>query len=379
LGLLIVIFGLLVAAATYFWGRSSGHEPSRLIRDGLLVNVGVYVVVFALVVYQGRRISFRPVWTEGDPTDSLLRGLLYGGGLAAGLMLLGRLLAGHVVTDDGISVILSERTIARTLLAILLVCVAAPWVEELLFRGLLAESMRSRGLKAAARNSGILFALWHPQAVFPILNGLLGDGPPVWVPFIYYVSMGAMFARLYFKRGLKSSIAAHTAFNGVIIFVALAVVGGPTHIIEHNGVKALVPATWRMADSADLPPGLDLAIEGPSGSGMVMMHFPNHQRTVDVAALEATVVGQADQLRLLGIELEPGSAQRADFPMGMALRLLARADGHSAEIVLVPGTDVVWEIVLLSGGSKRAKADFQDILEHMQLPASTPLLGATSP
>jgi membrane protease YdiL (CAAX protease family) len=365
----VVILGALVALAMYVWGRSADMEPTRLIRNGLYVNIGLYIVVAAFVFQRVQKVSFRPVWTEGDAAESLMMGLLVGGGLATGLLILSRLATGHVVTDGGIELIVSERTVARIGAAFLLACMAAPWVEELLFRGLVTESLRPWGLKAAATASGAMFAIWHPQALFPLLDALFGGGESgSWFPFFYYLAMGALFSRLYMRRGLKCSIAAHTAFNGIIVLTAVVMQVAPGHVIAANGVTARVPASWHMASDPALVARLDMVVEGPSGSGMLVSHItlpPGGAITADRAA--AILASGADTG---GVVVDPGGSRRVDYPMGQALRVSATAEGHHAEIVVIPRDGVLWQVILMSGGSSRAEADFDAILEHMQLPTT---------
>jgi membrane protease YdiL (CAAX protease family) len=363
----MVVLGALVTLGMYLWGRSTHAEPATLIRNGLLITFGFYVFVGAVVVARAQKVAFRPVWTEGDPTDSLLHGLLLGGGVGFGLLVLTNLASGRLTADPGITQLVSERTPVRILAAVLLACVAAPWVEELLFRGLLAESQRPKGVKAAALGSAVLFAAWHPQALYPLLDSIFsGFKHMTWAPFLYYIGMGTVFARLYFKRGLKSSIAAHTAFNGIIVLAAIVSVSGASHLVAARGVEATVPGTWRL-NTEPLPnPGIDMVVDGPSGAQMVVLHLdipPGVTVTADTAA-EKLAAG----LDLPGVEVQPGTTRRVDYPMGQAVRLSAKAQGHAAEIIMVPKGGVVWEVLLATGGSKRASQEFDQIIQKVRLP-----------
>ena len=364
----VVVLGAVVAIGMYLWGRSADLEPSRMIRDGLFVNIGLYVLVMALVVERVRKVEFRPIWTDGDGTESLLVGLLVGGGLATGLLLLSRLATGRVVTDANIEMIVSEKTVVRIVAAFLIACVAAPWVEELLFRGLVTESLRPWGLKPAVFGSGALFAIWHPQALFPLLDGMFGGGGGGYVPFLYYLSMGALFGRLYLKRGLKCSIAAHTAFNGLIVVTALAVSAGPSHVITSEGVSARVPATWHLADADELGPLQGFAADGPSGAGMVVMRVPIPPGAVVTADMAAANLAQGSPFPEATIDRD--SIRIVDYPMGQSVRVGAQMDGHDAEVVVVPTAEAVWQVILVSGGSARAEADFDEILRTVVLPAA---------
>lgn len=365
----VIALGATVAFATYVWGRSAAVEPADLIRNGLYTTLALYVLTAAMVVRKAQQVSFRPVWTEGDSTESLLRGILVGGALAAVLLFLSYSVTGRLTTDRGIEVLVSERTPIRALAAILIACVAAPWVEELLFRGLLTESLRPKGMKAAALLSGVLFAAWHPQALFPMLDSFFGgdNGQGGFGPMLYYIAMGALFGRLYLKRGLKCSIAAHTAFNGLIVIAALTATVGPTHTVASHGITVEVPATWHKNDTP-VPENIDLVLDGPSGAQLIVMHLPmppGAQVTADQAAANL-----AQGLAFPGVEVDAAGARVVDLPVGRAARVRATAQGHAAEVVLIPTGDVLWEVVLATAGSERASKDFEKILTKIELPSA---------
>src|SRR5438045_1347809 len=83
----------------------------------------------------------RPV---GAATARLL-GAEVGCGAALVLILLGWAASGHPVLDPATNALVSEGSFARIVLAFLAVAVVAPFVEELLFRGVVAESLRRNG------------------------------------------------------------------------------------------------------------------------------------------------------------------------------------------------------------------------------------------
>jgi hypothetical protein len=86
-------------------------------------------------------------------------------------------------------------------LTVLLACVAAPVVEEIVFRGVLLSALRDRwGSAAGIGVSSAVFALVHvvPFAVPPI--------------FVLAIALGRLFVR---TRSLWVPIAAHALFNGI--------------------------------------------------------------------------------------------------------------------------------------------------------------------
>src|SRR5207302_8422052 len=128
-------------------------------------------------------------------------GVVVGGASAVLLVVVMSAIAGYLRSDAVASVIVAEGGFLRIAALLLVSVVAAPAVEELLFRGLLAESLRPRGRSTAIWLSAFAFALWHlrPDALR------------------YYLFCGALLGVLYWKRGLLGSMAAHATSNGPLV------------------------------------------------------------------------------------------------------------------------------------------------------------------
>ena len=88
-------------------------------------------------------------------------------------------------------------------LGLFLVVVAAPFAEEVFFRGFLYGSLRARlGVWPALLASSAIFGVFHLA------------GGPILVPLLFLV--GLAFALLYeWRRSLVASIAAHATFNAI--------------------------------------------------------------------------------------------------------------------------------------------------------------------
>src|SRR5207302_309878 len=69
-------------------------------------------------------------------------GFIVGGGLALLMAALLRLALGHPVLDPTAAVLAGDGALGPLVLGFLLIAVAAPVVEELVFRGFLAEALR---------------------------------------------------------------------------------------------------------------------------------------------------------------------------------------------------------------------------------------------
>ncbi|MDQ1373635.1 MAG: hypothetical protein QOJ09_973, partial [Actinomycetota bacterium] len=118
---------------------SAGRMDSgRAITLAMWIGLGFYGVVLAMLA--GPLLSLRPRWLAGNRQTAPVLGIEVGLAAAAGLITLFWLGAGHPVLDPSARAMVSEGSLGRTLLAFLVIACAAPVVEELLFRGVVAES-----------------------------------------------------------------------------------------------------------------------------------------------------------------------------------------------------------------------------------------------
>lgn len=97
--------------------------------------------------------------------------------------------------------------LAASPVALVLVgCIAAPLVEEVMYRGLLYRSLRAtRGLAFSLLSSSVLFVLAHPPSgIVPI--------------FFASICMTLACER---SRSLYAAMLVHALFNGVAAWIAL--------------------------------------------------------------------------------------------------------------------------------------------------------------
>lgn len=379
-GVRMVMLSALAALLAGVWSVS-GTERHQIVRAVLWLGVGMYVYVGARVWGRIKSAAFQPLWATRDTVECALTGVLVGGGIATLMAMLWRQADGRVLTDDGINFLISEGTPIRIGLAFLLLCVAAPWVEEALFRGHVAEGLRARSVTRSIVVSSVLFSLWHPQSLFATIAGLLTGRMPYLGQFVYYVIAGAIFWLIYTKRGLVASIAAHTAFNGVILITTLTVAFGPHTTLRDNGVTAQVPGTWRHITTEDAieqddrlkenAPFLDFVAEGPSGSALLVMHMPSLGAVpADVDALYLSLTADAGDAPFEGTR----NAKVVQYPFGAGVQADVEEDGEQYSMILVPRSDFFWMIMLAASGSDRAERDFEAVLKTLTLPEA-PLNG----
>jgi hypothetical protein len=229
-------------------------------------------------------------------------------------------------------------------------------VEELLFRGVVAESLRAQSTRKAMFVSAFLFALWHLHFTPYFL--------------VYYTLMGLIFCGVYLRRGLRASMCAHAAFNGTLVVLAVLVAVGPGHRFESHGVSAQAPGGWHTVQTVDTISDADLALEGPGGAAFVVHHSPLPPNIgLDLQHIADGVNGGAFPPPPRST-ITPNSARVVTYPAGQAVEFSAISDGHADEVVLLPSGGQLWEIDVLTAGSRRAKGDYPGMLQSLQLPTA---------
>jgi membrane protease YdiL (CAAX protease family) len=340
-----ICIGAVGMGASWLLGRDDHLEPATYIRYALVLTLGVYVVVGALIVLQiTPRIRLR--WHTGKPASSILIGATVGGTLSGVLLAAVTGAAGHLAPDPRIVTLMSEGDLAHIVVTIGITCVCAPLIEEVLFRGLLLESLRRSGRRRALWLSGVAFSVWHlnPSALR------------------YYALMGVLLGWLYLKRGLACSIAAHVAFNGVLTVAALAVVMSPARTVTVGHVSFSAPSGWGQWHGDQS--GSTLA--GPSGAELYVAEQP-------VAATPT-----ADQIRdrmrdglaaapIPGVTFDTSTLRETALPAGVAVQMGLSYEGHGGTFTMLAVPGELVELVFMDGGSPKARADFPHMLESLHV------------
>ena len=103
----------------------------------------------------------------------------------------------------------------ETVLYILaMLCVG--FLEEVIFRGLLFETMRKDSVKAAIIVSSVSFGIGH---IINLINGSGAELLPNMLQVVYATAAGFMFVMMYYKsKSLLVCIAAHGIFNALSVF-----------------------------------------------------------------------------------------------------------------------------------------------------------------
>ncbi len=332
--------GALMSGGLSLLTRGSVVENEAMVRYAIVGTLATYLVVTLLVLRQVNADGHPLRWRGNWPVlPSVALGLAAGGGLAY------LLLQAAEGGDESLALLVSEGDAPHVLAAFLIAVVAAPVVEEVLFRGLLLQSLTgSRSVRGALWLSSFAFAAWHldPTALR------------------YYSLAGAFLGGLYLSKGLSCSIAAHAAFNGTLVVAAVsyALAAGP--VVRYEGLTMATPHGWHSEPSAEGTPYL----RGPSGGEVGVYAAPSELfagRDTEqlLTVVRETVLPQA--------EADAATLHREDLPAGEAARVRVRLEGHDGELVLLPTKRQLYLFLLVSGGSPRVRADFDEMLEAVRV------------
>lgn len=340
-----IAIGAVGMGVSYLISRDTHLEPESAIRYAVVITLAVYAFVAALLVTQ-LTPGVRLAWRVGNPWAGAALGLGVGGGLGLVMLLVVSSLSGHLSSDSRVVTIMSEGDAAHIGVAVLLTCLCAPLIEEVLFRGLLLESLRTRGTGFGIWMSGIAFAVWHlnPAALR------------------YYALMGALFGLLYVKRGLVCSMAAHAGFNGVLTIAAIFIVLAPMKTFDGFGVRAQAPGGW----SQDHSSRMDLSLQGPSGAWFGASTIPTPVPP-DLQQITARLTTGFASLPAQEVSLNTNTIRNVTEPIGRGVELDMVVQGHSGHMLFFPRTGQSVEVVFLSAGSLKAEHDFTKMLSTLRL------------
>lgn len=343
----LIGLNLLVQAVEFGILAAAGVEQADAIRISLFSGLGFYALTAAWVLARSAELGIRPALGRNRAVVGAAEGFIVGGVMALLLFAVLRLATGRPILDPTITLLTAQGSIASLLLGVVLIVIAAPVVEELVFRGFLAEALRDRGKKVAVLLSAVAFSLAHLRLS----------------QFRYYVMMGALFALVYWRRGLVGSVAAHATFNGMLVVLAVAASHGPAlEVTAANGVRVTFPPTYQVSEEAA---GNDLAAMGPLGATMDFTHVDGP----DVTAIDlATDLATGNVPFPSEIAVDYGTVDVIQLPAGSAVSVLADVQGEEGRLIALPRPGRLWIAVFRSDGSDRARDDFDAALQSWRLP-----------
>jgi membrane protease YdiL (CAAX protease family) len=347
LGVLVLIVTIAVLANA---GENETDDIGRVMTfaNGLVLTL--YGAVGLLVSRQLERRTVTPRIVVGSRVRAIATSAIWGLGAAAIAVGFNSLIEGRLSSDPSIGSAIYERAWLATAVLVIALVIAAPFIEEMLFRGLFVESLRSKGQMTAVLSGAVAFSFWH-------LN-----------PFAlrYYVLAGFLLGYLYWRYGLVGSITAHALFNtslGVAAVVALLL--GPVNV-EDGGVRLELPAGWHLIDEESV----DEEFAGSDETGSVVVLAAE---TISGAgfALEFVRLEQGSPSGFDRFAVPPAARNVREIPAaeGVGTRFaLSEPDGTELDVVVMRRANAFWVTTLTTNASDRAIEQYPEILISLQLP-----------
>jgi membrane protease YdiL (CAAX protease family) len=326
----------------------SSVEPEALIRYDIVLTIGMYAVVAAMIVSQITP-SVRLRWGNGPLAYHVIVGAGVGVAISLVLLVLVSAAAGHMQSDPRLVLLMSEGDPTHIVVTVLIGCVAAPLVEETLFRGLLLESLLPRGKVLAIVVSAGAFAVWHFMPA----------------SLVYYAALGGVLGGLYVTRGLACSLAAHVGFNAVLTVTAILIVLGPSHVVRLGAVDMTAPSGWSVDSTAAAQlPAAAVVLVGPDEAQLDVVPGPA------VAGVSADVIAErvrnGDLPLTPDLALQTASPRVVSTPVGGVVEVGFRVDNQQGTLALLTTAGQSYELVFVSAGSERADAGFQQMLASLR-------------
>ncbi|MCL6538104.1 MAG: CPBP family intramembrane metalloprotease [Acidothermus sp.] len=332
-----------------------GHKNyslNTLSRYVLAGTVAFYAVVGLIVLGWLAHTRRRLVWTRGSASSSALLGL--GVGLGAGLLgvVIQSALTGRLDSDHTAVILTSEGDAAHIFTTMLLLAVAAPLVEETLFRGILMEWLRPKGERVAFFLTAVAFAVWHYRL-------------DAWR---YYVAMGLALGALYWRKGLVASMTAHAAFNGTLGLVAVMIALAPSAPAHVGNLSFTKPQGWHAVGNANTESPNKAVYAGPSEATITVESLPS-AGDGNLTANDLLNLFEDDPESVPAdpdITLDTSAAEIVSYPVGDVLRIPLHGSGFAGEIDYVVTASSIDAIVFLDGGSTRAHEGFNALMTSLR-------------
>jgi membrane protease YdiL (CAAX protease family) len=327
-------------------GTIANEAMGRYVLAGTVaLYVGVALILIAWLHSTGRRL----VWHRGDRAQAVAIGAGIGTGLGLLAIAVNSAIAGQLSTDPRAVFYVSEGDLPHILVTLALMAIAAPVVEEILFRGILMEWLRPKGAGAAFAATAVLFAVWH-------FNGK---------ELRYYAVMGVILGALFWKRGLLASMTAHAVFNGSLATVAVVIALTPAQFMSFDGISFTKPQGWH-AESAPASEQPLRVFAGPSGAAIAiaapsLMGYPN---VPDAVRLAQDI--RSGDFRVSGAGIDASAPQLVNEPYGEIVELPFRESGMPGAVYYVPTMEGIVRVVTDAAGSARAQRGIDEFLSSLR-------------
>ncbi|MGH9278939.1 MAG: lysostaphin resistance A-like protein [Acidimicrobiales bacterium] len=338
----IIVANLLITGFELAWFATTDVAPARAVAISFVTGIMFYAVCAVWVNLRSFELGLKAQWGTATARRGIIEGFVVGGGAAVLVTAVLRLALGRPTPDPTAS-LLASSSVLMLVLGVVLIVVAAPLVEELVFRGFLLEAFRRKGKGAAVALSAVAFSLAHLSLA----------------QFRYYFWAGVLLALIYWRRGLVGSIAAHAAFNGLLVVFAIAASHGPTLTVDFAGSRFDIPPTYTFEESLA---GDDLLVVGPGGQS-IEFAYVDMAKTPSPSDVASSIVRGGLPLPPPLVAVDATSVSLVELPAGTAVSVVADVFGREGRIIVLPTEGRLWFAIFRSDGTFRSTQDFDAILE----------------
>jgi hypothetical protein len=165
-------------------------------------------------------------------------------------------------------------------------------------------------------------------------------------------------------------MAAHAAFNGVIVVTAIALVSGPGHRVQLGDISYQLPAGWHQSSPQTVDGALHTVADGPTASALV---FDERENPIGASPLDALTIisdvtsqnagnSSTDSMQVSGarmIRTAGGELATADVT----------TEGHRGHLAaFVTSGNELWTVLGLVDGSGRGDRDWTTVLQSLRWP-----------
>ena len=375
------LYGLFAMGIPAFYGlaRPTGGTFSGFINFQLLVQIICYLLAattaYVLVhkVHKGDWSSLGISISEVS-YEEVLKGAGFGLAMILSWIPIGFLLSGGEFEFDMLMQVLLGGTSGPGLfMAAIILLVGAPIIEEIYFRGMLYEKLAAKGTWLAIIVSSLLFVRAHGSFLIPPL---------------LLMSFALGWKRQ--TRGLWYTMAAHAAWNFVVLIIAAYVLLGPASSFTSTDGAYTVkfPADWQRTEEMEMvAPGvsLDLVLTGPNASmiAVTRIEVPVAAGITPDRAIKRTLEFFSQTYSTASLAA-PGKPERISSTVGggmAAWELRSQVSdpttgmtGESRQIAVMPtgwSKVIVFQLVCPTVSCSEAAPDFEDLM-------STTVLGPAS-
>jgi membrane protease YdiL (CAAX protease family) len=341
----LAVTGLALLASLFLTLGMRGQQVDRYdtaLRKGLVYTLFFYLVLGAALgcYVVARRV--RLVWHRGSPLAALALGVpvgVLGGSLA---VLLNSALRGRLAGDPNMELLVGGGGALRIFVALVVTSVLAPLVEETVFRGICAGSLRNAA--AGLWLSALAFAIWHmhPTALR------------------YYAIMGLLLGRLWQKRGLLASMSTHACFNGVLTVAAIAATTGAATYADYGPLRFQLPGGWHAAgESTSIR-----AYQGPAGASLAFLTTPTPTGRSAEQVVESL---QRSEGQTTGFSLLPGSERVVAVHGVDAVVADVTVQAQPGHLLVVPVGTTLYNVVVITGGSPSGERDWNALARSLEV------------